>query len=283
MPESKFIQVLGSYMHYIEDGTGDPMLFLHGNPTSSVLWRNIIPHMNSGTRCIAPDLIGHGRSDKPDISYRFSDHYSYLEAFTEKLELNRITLVLHDWGSALGFHYATQHPEKIKGMAFMESMVRPWQWTDLRWDYRLGFKLLRTPLIGEVMIYGMNAFLNLVMPRLTTRSLSREEKKKYKEPFRKVSSRKPMLVWPREIPINGKPRDVYQVMKDYSRQLQSSNLPKLLLYAEPGAIIDKRTRQWCEAHLPNLTMVYVGKGLHYLQEDHPDKIGKALREWYGSL
>ncbi len=283
MPEDKFTRVLGSQIHYLEDGSGDPVLFLHGNPTSSFLWRNIISNMIPVAHCIAPDLIGHGASDKPDINYRFFDHYRYLEAFTEKLQLNHITLVLHDWGSALGFHYAMQHPEKIKGMAFMESIVRPWKWTALKWDYRMGFKLLRTPLIGEMMIYGMNAFLNLIMPSLTMRSLTREEKKKYKEPFRKVSRRKPMLVWPREIPINGKPKDVYQVVSEYSRQLQTSNLPKLLLYAEPGAIINKETRQWCREHLHNLTMVYVGKGLHYLQEDHPDEIGKALAEWYRSL
>lgn len=283
MPKEKFIKAFGSKVHYKEEGTGDPVLFLHGNPTSSYLWRNIIPYISPYGRCLAPDLVGHGMSDKPRLDYSFSDHYIYLKAFIDKLKLNDITLVLHDWGSALGFHYAMQHPEKIKGLAFMESFIRPWRWTDLRWDYRLGFKLLRTPIIGEFMIYGLNAFLNIIMPRLTMRTLTLEEKKNYKAPFRKLNTRKPMLVWPREIPINGKPEEVYYIIAHYSRQLQTSTLPKLLLYAEPGALIDSKTREWCREHFPHLTMKPIGKGLHYLPEENPREIGKVLAEWYRRL
>ncbi|MBS3770566.1 MAG: haloalkane dehalogenase [Bacteroidales bacterium] len=283
MPEEKFTNVLGSQMHYLEEGTGDAVLFLHGNPASSYLWRNIIPYISPYSRCIAPDLIGHGKSAKPDIQYNFFDHYNYLKAFTEKLKLDNITLVLHDWGSALGFHYALHHRDKIKGIAFMEAFVRPWKWSDLKWEYRLGFKLLRTPLVGEFMIYGMNAFLNLIMPRLTIRNLSREEKKMYKAPFRKINSRKPMLVWPREIPINGKPKDIHNLMDYYGDWLQKSSLPKLLLYGMPGALINQQVRHWCEKNLTVLSLAYVGEGLHYLPEDQPHETGKALANWYSKL
>ena len=203
--------------------------------------------------------------------------------FIEKLGLNNITLVLHDWGSAIGFHYAMRNPENIKGIAFMESLVRPWKWKDLKWNHKLGFKLLRTPIIGEFMIYGMNAFLNLIMRRLTMRTLTLEEKKMYKTPFTKINSRKPMLVWPREIPINGKPLEVHYIIDHYSRQLETSSIPKLLLYVEPGAIINKKTRIWCREHIPHLTIAYVGKGLHYLPEEHPHEIGRALSEWFRRL
>lgn len=280
MPEEKYIKVLGTHMHYVTEGSGDPVLFLHGNPTSSCLWRKVIPHISPYGRCIAPDLIGHGKSAKPNIKYHFFDHYNYIKAFTEKLELDNITLVLHDWGSALGFHYALHHRDKIKGIAFMEAFVRPWRWVDLKWDYKLGFRLLRTPVVGEFLIYGMNAFLNLIMPRLTISKLTREEKKMYKAPFTRISSRKPMLAWPRKIPVNGKPKDIHSLMAYYSAWLQGSKLPKLLLYGEPGALIDQKVRLWCEKKLPNLTLVNVGKGLHYLPEDQPVEIGRALAEWY---
>lgn len=283
MPEEKSIKVLNSQMHYVEEGSGDPILFLHGNPTSSYLWRNIIPYMSPYGRCIAPDLIGHGKSGKPGINYRFTDHYRYIKTFIDNLQLHNLTLVLHDWGSALGFHYAMQHPGNIKGMGFMESFVKPWRWRELKWNYKLGFKLLRTPLVGEFMIYGMNAFLNFFMPLLTKRKLPREEKKNYKTPFRKINSRKPMLVWPREIPINGKPQEVHELIKQYSRQLQSSPLSILLLYGDPGTLIDEQVRDWCKKNLTNLSSVYLGKGLHYLPEEHPHETGKALAEWYRTL
>ena len=173
--ESKFIEVLGSKMHCIDEGQGDPILFLHGNPTSSYLWRNVIPHLISQGRCIAPDLIGMGKSDKPSLSYTFQDHYRYLSSFLEKLELDNLVLVVHDWGSGLGFHFAANHPDKIRGIAFMESILRPVSWSDFPKDFKMGFKLMRTPLIGWLMISVMNFFIKKILPQATLRKLSSAE------------------------------------------------------------------------------------------------------------
>lgn len=278
--KSHFIDVKESFMHYLDEGNGDPVLFLHGNPTNGYLWRNIFPYLTSDARCIVPDLIGMGKSGKPDISYRFEEHYRFLQTFIDTLELKNITLVLHDWGSALGFYYAKNHPEKIKKIAFMEVIVRPWQWNNMKWNYRLGFKMLRTPLIGEFLIYRINAFLNIFLPKLILRKLSKEERQAYKAPFKKPSTRKPLLVWPREIPIQSKPRDVSKIVESYSEWLGKSTIPKLLIWAHPGAIINKNTVNYCLQHFKNLQTKYIGKGLHFIQEDHPQDIGESLREWY---
>ena len=278
--ETKNLRIRGARMSYIEVGRGDPILFLHGNPTFSYLWRNVIPHLKEQGRCIAPDLMGMGHSDKPRMPYRFEDHYGYLQAFIQELGLTRITLVLHDWGSALGFHYARENPGNIQGMAFMEALVRPWQWRQLKPLYRVGFRLLRCPLTGEWMIYGFNAFLNVIMPRLIIRKLKPSEKRNYKRPFRKWRHRKPMLIWPREIPINGKPARTYRVVSDYSEWLQQSSIPKLLLCANPGAIMDGPAVEWCRRHVANLETYHIGPGKHFLQEDHPHAIGSYLADWY---
>lgn len=272
--------VRGVKISYVEAGQGDPILFLHGNPTWSYLWRNVIPHLEACGRCIAPDLPGMGRSEKPNISYRFNDHYLYLKSFIEALALKNVTLVLHDWGSALGFHYAAEHPKNIKGIAFMEALIRPWRWKQLKPAYRLGFCLLRLPLTGELLIYGFNAFPGVIMPRLILRKLSREEKSNYKAPFRKRHHRKPMLVWPREIPINGKPARTYQIIARYSKFIAEASFPKLMLYAEPGAILDRPAVEWCRRYITNLETQYIGKGKHFLQEDHPHTIGQYLAQWY---
>ena len=277
---AKFIKVGNSYIHYIEEGSGDPILFLHGNPTSSYIWRNIIPYLMEEGRCLAPDLTGMGNSGKPNIDYKFIDHYRYIVEFIKNMKLTNITLVLHDWGSAIGFYYAMNHPENVKSIAFMESIIKPWKWKDLKWNYRLGFRLLRTPGIGEAMIYWRNAFLNDFLPDLVIRKLTKSEMQIYKAPFKKRSHRKPMLMWPGEIPINGRPKDTYQIVKEYSDFLKNSNLPKLLIYGEPGAMIRKKEVKWAKKHFKNLTAFSVGYGLHFLQEDHPDKIGLRLKEWW---
>ncbi len=276
---NKSLEVHGSRIRYRDEGEGDPILLLHGNPTSSYLWRNIIPYLVGQGRCIAPDLIGMGASDKPALSYHFTDHYHYLEAFVHKLGLKHIILVVHDWGSALGFYYAMKNPGNIKGMAFMESIVRPWRWGDLPFWYRLGFWGLRQPVIGEAMIYGLNAFLNVIMPRLVVRKLTQQEKGFYKAPFRRALHRKPMLSWPRQIPINGRPRQMKHIVDQYSQYLQQSSIPKLLLYAKPGGIINGGALQWCMSHINNLEARYIGRGLHFIQEDHPHAIGQALAQW----
>jgi len=278
--ESKYVYIENTPIYYIDEGEGTPLLFLHGNPTSSYIWRNIIPFMTPHARCVAPDLPGMGKSGKPAINYRFKDHSHYIETFIEKLELKNFVLVLHDWGSAIGFHYLLNHPDNVKGIVFMEAIVHPWRMKNMKWNHRIGFNLLRAPLLGEVLIYVMNAFINIIMPALISGKLNSQDKKAYKTPYKKISARKPMLSMVRELPINGKPKDVYNIVVQYSRYLEKNNLPKLLIYGIPGAIIDKKTLFWCKKHFNNLTTVYVGKGYHFLQEDHPEKIGDQIAEWY---
>jgi len=281
--ESKFIEVNGSRIHYVDEGSGDPILFLHGNPTSSYLWRNIIPYMTELGRCIAPDLIGMGKSGKPKIPYRFSDHYKYIKGFIEKLELKNITLVIHDWGSGLGFHYAMENEDNVKGLAFMEALLKPSSWSDFPKDFKMGFKLMRSPAIGWFMISVMNVFVKQILPQATVRDYTSEEMSVYLEPYKTIGSRKPVRVWPTEIPIDGTPSDMHKLISDYNLKLQNSNLPKLLFHAEPGGIITPQMVEWCKSHLKNLTIVDIGSGIHYIQEDNPHKIGKELSAWYQSL
>jgi haloalkane dehalogenase len=281
--ESRYVEVHGSKIHYIDEGAGDPILFLHGNPTSSYLWRNIIPHLVPHGRCIAPDLIGMGKSDKPDLAYRFSDHSKYLEGFIEEIGLSNITVVLHDWGSGLGFHYAMMHESNIKAIAFMEALVKPMKWEDFPSDQKMGFKLFRTTGIGWLMLSVMNMFLTKLVPQMVVRKLSVEEMDHYLAPFKTIQSRKPVRQWPREIPISGSPSDVHEMMSNYSQKLQESELPKILFFANPGAIINAPDVDWCRENLKNLKAVDIGEGLHYLQEDNPHLIGEELATWYQNL
>jgi haloalkane dehalogenase len=281
--KSNYINIHGSNLHYIDEGSGDPILFLHGNPTSSYLWRNIIPHLTSCGRCLALDLIGMGRSDKPDIEYRFVDHSKYVEGFIDKMGLKNITFVIHDWGSALGFHYAMRHEGNIKGIAFMEAILKTAKWDEFPKDFKLGFKLFRTPLIGWFMIVGMNIFVEKILPKAIVRSLTEAEKNRYREPFRNFKDRKPVWRWPNEIPIDGQPTDVTDIVQNFNQRLQESKLPKLLFYAKPGGIITPAMVEWCQQNLKNLKTVDIGKGIHYLQEDNPHLIGSQLAKWYKSL
>jgi len=281
--ESKFLDVHGSKMHYIEAGRGEPFLFLHGNPTSSYLWRNIIPHLTRLGHCIAPDLIGMGRSEKPKLPYRFFDHYRYIEGFIDALDLRNITLVLHDWGSALGFHYAMQHEANVKAIAFMEAILKPFTWAGFAADYKMGFKLMRTPIIGWFMISVMNGFIKGMLPKTIVRKLTPGEMAVYAAPYPSIGSRKPLRQWPCEIPIDGQPADVDQAVRAYNRKLQESELPKLLLYARPGAIIDAQAVSWCRQSLKNLVTVDIGRGIHFIQEDNPHDIGAAVATWYQGL
>ncbi len=281
--ESKYLEVHGSKIHYIDEGSGDPILFLHGNPTSSYLWRNIIPYLIPHGRCIALDLIGMGRSDKPDLEYRFFDHSKYVEEFIEKLDLSNLTLVIHDWGSGLGFHYAMRHESNIKGIAFMEALVKPMKWKDFPSGNKIGFKLFRSPGIGWFMISVMNMFLTQLLPQMIVRKLSAEENDTYRAPFKTIKSRKPIRQWPIEIPIDGKPADVHEVISNYSQKLQESELPKILFHASPGAIIGSQYVDWCKQNLKHLKVIDIGEGLHYVQEDNPHLIGEELAKWYQDL
>lgn len=277
--ESKFVEVLGSKMHYIDVGQGKPVLFLHGNPTSSYLWRNVIPHVQPLGRCIAPDLIGMGKSDKPRLDYSFMDHYRYLERFIETLELHDILLVVHDWGGGLGFHYARLHPDNVRGIAFMETIVRPLTWDEWPEQATQVFQAFRTDGLGEQMILENNAFVEQVLPGAVLRPLTDEEMTVYREPYLEHEEyRLPTLRWPREIPIEGEPADVHEAATLYAQWLTEAPIPKLLLTAQPGAIM-RVTGQWCIDNLPNLKHVDVGPGVHFIQEDQPHAIGEAIAAW----
>ncbi len=277
--DSRFVDVLGSKMHYVEQGEGDPILFLHGNPTSSYLWRNVIPHVVPHGRAIAVDLIGMGRSDKPDIDYRFADHYRYLEAFVSELGLTNLRLVLHDWGGGLGMSYARRHPDAIAGIAFMECVLLPMEWSDADPVTRLVFKRMRDPVKGARMNQQKSFFLKRLMPMMTRRRLTAEEKAAYAAPFPTPESRKPIAVWPREIPISGEPADMTAEIGANYEWFRSAPIPKLFLHATPGMIFTKKTIPKVEAEVTGLESVSVGKGRHYLQEDVPDAIGAALAAW----
>ena len=281
--ESKFIDVHGSKIHYVDQGEGDPILFLHGNPTWSYLWRNVIPYGAQVGRAIAMDLIGMGKSDKPDIGYRFFDHAKYVDGFIEAMGLQNITLVIHDWGSALGFRYAMDHESNVKGLAFMEAVYRPVDWSDLPGIARIGFRLLRAPGVGWLMISVMNMFVTQFVPRAIVRDLTDEEKARYREPFPTVGSRKAVRVWPLEVPIGGSPKDVHDEIVRFGGKLRQSELPKLLFAATPGTLIDEDAVAWCRENFKNLTVVDIGPGVHYLQEDNPHLIGSELVKWYRGL
>ncbi|MDX1585101.1 MAG: haloalkane dehalogenase [Balneolaceae bacterium] len=283
--DSNYVEVYGSRMHYIDTGdvNGSPVLFLHGNPTSSYLWRNIIPHMGESVRCIAPDLIGMGKSGKPEIPYRFMDHYRYLLAFIEQLNLKDITLVVHDWGSGLGFHYASQYPDNVRAVAFLEAIIDTAEWKQFPAEFKLAFRLFRTPGIGWMLISVMNLFVEKILPEAVIRDLSEREMQYYRAPFKRVEDRKPVWAWPQEIPIGGKPEDMHIIVNNYNDWFQESDIPKLLFHAYPGGIIRKKQVNWCKEHLHNLQTLDLGKGIHYLQEDHPHAIGRKLSEWVGNL
>jgi haloalkane dehalogenase len=282
--KSNYTEVLGSNIHYVDEGAGDPILFLHGNPTSSYLWRNIIPHVTPFARCIAPDLVGMGKSGKPDIEYRFFDHVKYVDGFIEALGLQNITFVIHDWGSALGFHYSQRYEANVKGLAFMEAIIMPVpSWDAFPEAVRSVFQGFRTPGVGEDMIINNNMFVEQVLPGAIIRDLTEEEMERYREPFREPSSRVPIWRWPNELPIEGKPPDVVEAVNSYNQWLQQTDIPKLLFYANPGGLMQAPLVEWCNQNLKNLSTVAIGQGVHYLQEDNPHLIGSELARWYKGL
>jgi haloalkane dehalogenase len=282
--KKKHRQILGSDMAYVEVGTGDPIVLLHGNPTSSYLWRNVLPHLEPLGRCIVPDLIGMGDSAKlpnsgPD-SYRFVEHRRYLDALLEALDVREnVTLVIHDWGSALGFDWANRHRDAVKGIAFMEAIVRPQGWD--HWDkinMRPALKGLRSP-AGEQMVLQENYFIEKILPGAIIRKLSDEEMAEYRRPFAEPGEgRRPTLTWPRQIPIDGDPEDVSKIVAASSEWLSKSPVRKLFFKVEPGAILANEEDLYFIRSLPALTEVKVA-GRHFVQEDSPDEIGKAVAAW----
>ncbi|MCY4449604.1 MAG: haloalkane dehalogenase [Chloroflexi bacterium] len=277
------VSVLDSEMTYVDTGDGHPVVFLHGNPTSSYLWRNVIPHLSGQARCLAPDLIGMGDSGKaPGGSYRFADHARYLDAWFDALGLTeRVVLVGHDWGSALGFDWACRHPERVKGVAYMEGIVRPMRWDEWPEQARNIFQAMRSP-AGEEIVLQKNVFVERVLPASIMRTLTDEEFAVYRRPYLEPGeSRRPTLTWPRQIPLDGEPADVVELTQRYADWLAASGLPKLFINAEPGIILTGAQRDFCRTW-PNQREVTV-RGLHFIQEDSPDEVGHALADWYASL
>jgi haloalkane dehalogenase len=275
------LNVLDSSMAYREAGSpGDPVaLFLHGNPTSSYIWRNIMPLVAPVAHCIAPDLIGFGQSGKPAIGYRFADHVRYLDAFLAKVGISSAFVIAHDWGSALAFHLAARRPESIRGLAFME-FIRPMpSWTEFHPDAIETFQRFRTPGVGEQMILDGNAFVEGVLPMGTVRKLTEEEMSVYRAPFLTPESRRPTWRFPNELPIAGEPADVYRTMENAHRALAQSSYPKLLFAGSPGALISPANAESFAKGLKNCRLVQLSSGIHYLQEDHPDVIGAHVKEW----
>ena len=277
--EKHRVEVLGTEMAYMEVGEGDPIVFLHGNPTSSFLWRNIIPHVADLGRCIAPDLIGMGDSSKvKGLGYRFVDHRRYLDQFLDVVGVrDRVKLVVHDWGSALGFDWANRHRAAVSGIAYMEAVVRPVTWEEWPEPSRRVFQGMRSP-AGEEMVLTNNVFVERILPASILRTLSEGEMAEYRRPFENPGEdRRPTLTWPRELPIDGSPEDVVAIVDDSSRWLSTSSLPKLFVNADPGAILVGEQREFCRTW-PNQTEVTVA-GIHFIQEDSADEIGLFLRRW----
>jgi len=285
-PEKKFIDVQGKRMAYVEMGSGDPIVFQHGNPTSSYLWRNIMPSLADLGRCIAVDLIGMGDSDKLDDpgpeSYRFVEHREFLFRAWEQLGIrDAVTLVLHDWGSALGFDWARSHPDAVLGIAYMEAIVRPVGWEEWPEKAREIFQGFRSA-AGEGMVLERNLFIERVLPGSVLRRLTDDEMAVYRRPFeRPGEDRRPTLTWPRQIPIEGQPEDVHRIVSEYSDWLQATDVPKLFVNAEPGAILTGAQRDFCRS-FKNQEEVTVS-GLHFIQEDSPEEIGRAIRDWRGGI
>ncbi|MEM7056051.1 MAG: haloalkane dehalogenase [Pseudomonadota bacterium] len=279
----KSVDVQGSQIAYVDEGAGQPVLFLHGNPTSSYLWRNIIPYVTAGYRAVAPDMIGMGDSAKPDIGYTFLEHAAYIDGFIEALGLNDIILVIHDWGSAIGMRYARMNPGRVAAIAFMEAIVPPSLpvpgfdvMPKAMGDF---FRMVRTD-DGKDLILGKNFFVETVLPTMgVLRPMSASEMEAYRRPFPTRESRLPTLQWPREIPIGGNPAEATAEVLANGEWLYASDVPKLLFYAEPGSLAPKPVVEHMTTKLTNLETRFLGAGLHFLQEEHPHLIGQGLADW----
>jgi haloalkane dehalogenase len=277
------LRALDTEMAYVAVGAGDPVVFLHGNPTSSYLWRNVIPHVEPFGLCLAPDLVGMGDSGRaPDGSYRFVDHARYLDAWFEAVGIGRnVTLVVHDWGSALGFHWARRHHDRVRALVYMEAIVRPVTWAEWPEPARKVFQAMRSP-AGEEMVLTKNVFVERILPASVLRGLTEAEMAVYRRPYLEPGeSRRPTLTWPREIPIDGEPADVVGIVDEYARWLAASPIPKLFVNADPGVILTGAQREFCRAwpHQEEVTV----RGSHFIQEDSPAEIGRAIAGFLGRL
>ena len=284
--QKRRVEVNGLEMAYVEVGEGDPIVLLHGNPTSSYLWRNVIPHLAGLGRCIAPDLIGMGDSGRlPNSgpgSYRFVEHRAHLDGLLEAIGVSdNVTLVLHDWGSALGFDWANRHRDATKGIAYMEAFVQTLTWDNWPEASRGLFQAMRSE-AGDEIVLTKNVFVERILPASVIGGISDEDMAEYRRPYvESGESRRPTLTWPREIPVDGEPADVHEIVTGYGEWLAASDIPKLFVNADPGAILRGAQREFCRSW-PNQTEVTV-PGLHFIQEDSPNEIGSAVADWYRTL
>ena len=284
--EKKFARVNGKKIAYVEEGSGDPIVLLHGNPTSSFLWRNVVPELLESGRVIVPDLIGQGDSEKLPASegagrYTLEVAYSYVAELLDTIDANRnVTLVIHDWGSGIGFLWAMRHEADVKGVAYMEGIVKPVSWAD--WpEGAVGiFKGFRSDK-GEDLILNRNMFIEAVLPTSVIRDLTETEMNTYRAPHTESDDRQPLLNWPRQIPIEGEPKDVVALVNEYGAFMAGSQIPKLFINADPGSILVGPQREFCRSW-PNQQEVTV-KGLHFIQEDSPVEIGQAVANWMQTI
>ena len=287
---SNFADVLDSKIHYLDEPSDgqETFLLLHGQPTSSYLWRNVIPHLAVKGRVVVPDLIGMGQSGKPDIEYTFQDHINYMNAFVEELGLEDIILVIHDWGSAVGFNYANIFPDNVKGIVFMEALISPISIDDVTPDFAQVLQLSFNGEEGDTTLgtgWRFNAidnqFIETVLPSAVLRSLSEQEMNEYRKPFLNIDDRKPLWQFPRQVPILefGDPENIALVGNYFENYLTVSETPKLLLYAEPGLLMNEQSGFFMQSIFPNLEIQSIGPGLHFIQEDQPHRIGLQINEW----
>ena len=279
----KFVEIFGSNIHYLEEGKGDPILFLHGIPTSSYVWRKVIPYLSSLGRCIAPDLIGFGRSDKPDIAYTVQDHIKYIEKFIEILGLTRITLVMHAWGSVIGFDYAMHHENNCKGLVFYEAFMRTMEPFDVALPLQEHLTLLDEQWRMDEFLIDGSAFVDRIMSPMMMTDLSEEEMENYKQPLLQKGSGKPLLQYIKECPRGENNSKINQLIEGYTNKLTRSSLPKLMLYSVPGFITTIATVMWAKEHLPNLEVADVGEELHLAQESNPQLIGETISAWLQAI
>jgi haloalkane dehalogenase len=279
-PEN-YVNLYGSRLHYVDVGTGDPFLFLHGNPNSSYCWRNVIPYLEPLGRCIAPDFIGFGKSDHPDIEYRIFDQIRNIEEFVVQLDLRNISLVIHDWGALVGLDLARRFPERIRAVAFLEFPVRPLGTLKETWPLIAEeFEKFRSPELGPELLMGQNLMIEHEVPSVLMRKFSEEEMNHYRAPFPDRESRRPMARLPRDWPFGGEPIDTAWVIAKYSEWLKQSPIPKLLIHATPGLFVTPENAAWAASNFKNIDTLHLGPGIWLLMEDNPHEIGEGIVEWF---
>ncbi|MCF2858406.1 haloalkane dehalogenase [Pseudoalteromonas sp. SMS1] len=284
--EQHAVEIKGSWMTYLEQGQGKTVVFVHGNPTSSYSWRNVMPYIADTHRAIAVDLIGMGDSGKPDIAYTFKEHYQYFNRFINKLDIDELILVGHDWGAAIAWLYAKRNPDKVAGLAFMEGVLPP-QFPAESYE-SLGpvadfFRTLRDPVLGPMLVIEQNMWIEQALPASVNRTLGEQAMAAYRAPYLVPESRKPLLAWPNQLPIAREPAQTDRLMRGIKRFMRNTDIPTLYVYSSPSVEDSPHVLSWYIEHINELETAYIGQGLHYLPEDQPDAIGRALDDWLRRL